>query len=55
MTNEQLTAKLVDSCVGILGEERTDNRPTWVESRTCRRDNVDCTTKPIVNPFLPIF
>lgn len=29
MTNEQLTAKFVDQCVGILGEERTDRASRW--------------------------
>ncbi|KAJ5958249.1 uncharacterized protein N7479_005399 [Penicillium vulpinum] len=29
MTNEQLTAKFVDQCVGILGEERTDKASEW--------------------------
>ncbi|KAJ5360723.1 hypothetical protein N7517_009914 [Penicillium concentricum] len=29
MTNEQLTAKFVDQCVGILGEERTDKASQW--------------------------
>ncbi|KAJ5512255.1 hypothetical protein N7463_001807 [Penicillium fimorum] len=29
MTNEQLTAKFVDQCIGILGEERTDKASEW--------------------------
>ncbi|CAI7625756.1 unnamed protein product [Penicillium glandicola] len=29
MKNEQLTAKFVDQCVGILGEDRTDKASQW--------------------------
>ncbi|KAF9248372.1 hypothetical protein DTO006G1_1213 [Penicillium roqueforti] len=29
MTNEQLTAKFIEQCVGVLGEERTDKASQW--------------------------
>jgi aconitate decarboxylase len=29
MTDEQLTAKFVDQCVGIIGQERTENASRW--------------------------